>query len=241
MKQFLLVLAIGLSTISVQAQTRTFSSEVKLNKLAEPTGNDDILVINSENKVSSIPVSDLNSEPTPQTLSIIDNELTISDGNTVVLPTPQASSSGVQTESGTFTVPELAIPNQSFTWSGTANYIRVGNVVTFTIEYLLAGTISGTQPLLFTNVLPYSVRQGEVYIGNADVLSIKNEARSEILTPRCLITRNDIRTFLTPEITGWNEDFYDFDFGAPYSNVYLGENDAYIHISGTYVTDDPFN
>lgn len=57
MKTFFLGLVILLSIATVQAQTRTFNTEVKLNKLVDAQQTDSILTINRDNKVSFIPKS----------------------------------------------------------------------------------------------------------------------------------------------------------------------------------------
>lgn len=58
-------------TLSVDAQTRTFNTKVKLKNLVESQPSDKVLTINANQEVSSISKSDLIPEvPPAQTLSV---------------------------------------------------------------------------------------------------------------------------------------------------------------------------
>jgi len=90
----LLSIALLFATSFGFAQTRTFNTKVKINKFSNPTINDSIVTINSNNEIGFIKKSDLLSgSNNSQDLSINGQDLSISDGNTVTLPssTPTAS------------------------------------------------------------------------------------------------------------------------------------------------------
>lgn len=237
MKQILLVLAIGLLSMTTQAQTRTFNTQVRLNNLAEPTGDDDILVINSENKVSSVPKSDLFSEPTAQTLSLSGNDLSIAGGNTVTLPTSGGSGEALQTESGTFTT---SVPGEFMSWTGYGSFYRIGNLVTYSLSFDLTGTLQGKQPFrTFTDILPYRAVTTTAAASINTFVAVKDNNRNEFLQPNAFVSGKRISVFFS-DLSGYNQ-FGDDQSGSPWSNVYFGELDASIIISGSYITDEPFN
>lgn len=86
MKSLLRILLICLIPLIGNAQTYTHNTRVKLKKFSNPSANDSIVTVNSRYQLGFIKKSDLIKEETPQTLSINDQIISISDGNSITLP-----------------------------------------------------------------------------------------------------------------------------------------------------------
>jgi len=244
MKNLVSILLIVLAfTLNVNAQTRTFNTKVKLNKLVEAQDNDDVLTINAEGEVSSIKKSDL--VPIVQTpnLYLENGEIGITGGNTVKLPVPV----GVATKAGTITLPNTIANGVGFK-DFTGSYSRYGDVVNFYIRFTPVYQSTTRKGFSINNALPYTAASPQVLNATLEGVVFNEQEPSRKLNFKAAsfgsliyCSVEDARN--NPSFTYFDSDFNSVDYRNTYTwdtTSSINEDPVSVKISGTYITTDPF-